>query len=190
MTAIQISSHQAPGSLASTANVPTRNHARRGQGARHVPGDSRRRAEPGIRDVNHTQASRPARYLGEISAVRRGNLVAQTASSRRAKLDVLRPVAPAGNGPANALALPVRAAQAGAQARVVTPQPRQVLLWRCGPRSIRRSRDVTVGYHPGGASRRVRGRTRSPGPLARSGRRRRSWQPTAAPPRVRARRRA
>jgi hypothetical protein len=50
------------------------------------------------------------------------------------------------------------------------------------------ARDVTVGYQPGGASRRVRGRPRSPGPLARSGRRRRSWQPTAAPPRVRARR--
>jgi hypothetical protein len=58
----------------------------------------------------------------------------------------------------------------------------------CGSPSIRPSRDVTVGYQPGGASRRVRGRPRSPGPLARSGRRRRSWQPTAAPPRVRARR--
>jgi hypothetical protein len=85
---------------------------------------------------------------------------------------------------------PESPAQAGAQARVVRPPPRQVLLWRCGPRSIRRSRDVTVGCQPGGASRRVRGRPRSPGSPARSGRRRRSWQPTAAPPRVRARRRA
>jgi hypothetical protein len=74
--------------------------------------------------------------------------------------------------------------------RVVRPPPRQVLLQRCGPPPIRRSRDVTVGYQPGGAPRRVQGRPRSPGPLARSGRRRRSWQPTAAPPRVRARRRA
>jgi hypothetical protein len=56
--------------------------------------------------------------------------------------------------------------------------------------SIGRSRDVTVGYQPCGASRRVRGRPRSPGPLVRSGRRRRSSQPTAAPPRVRAPRRA
>ena len=44
-----------------------------------------------------------------ISAVRRGNLVAQTAGSRRAELDVLRPVTPAANGPANALDLPVTA---------------------------------------------------------------------------------
>src|SRR5712691_2330383 len=33
---------------------------------------------------------------------RRGNLVSQTAGSRRAELDVLRPVTPAANGPANA----------------------------------------------------------------------------------------
>jgi hypothetical protein len=85
---------------------------------------------------------------------------------------------------------PASPAQAGAQARVARPPPGQVLLWRCGPPSIRRSRDVTVGYQPGGASRRARGRPRSPGPPARSGRRRRSWPPTAAPPRVRARQRA
>ena len=38
-----------------------------------------------------------------------GNLVAQAADSRRAELDVLRPVALAANGPANALGLPVGA---------------------------------------------------------------------------------
>jgi hypothetical protein len=53
--------------------------------------------------------------------------------------------------------------------------------------SIRRGRDVTVAYPPGGASRRVRGQARTPRPLTRSGTRRRSWQPIPAPPRVRAR---
>src|SRR6267378_4529064 len=43
------------------------------------------------------------------AAAMRGNLVSQTAGSRRAELDVLRPVTPAANGPANALDLPVSA---------------------------------------------------------------------------------
>src|SRR5215472_6138851 len=38
-----------------------------------------------------------------------GNLVAQTADSRRAELDVPRPVTLAANGPANALGLPMSA---------------------------------------------------------------------------------
>src|SRR5260370_41394803 len=59
---------------------------------------------------------RPARLLGVtpvhgggayVSAVRRGNLVSQPAGSLRAELDLLRPRTPAGNGPANALDLPV-----------------------------------------------------------------------------------
>jgi len=36
-----------------------------------------------------------------------GNLVAQTADSRRAELDVLRPVTLVANGPANASGLPM-----------------------------------------------------------------------------------
>ena len=64
------------------------------------------------------------------------------------------------------------------------------VLGSCGAWPFRPGRvDVTVTYLPGGASRRVRGRARTPGPLAHSGRRRRSWQPTSAPPRVRAPRR-
>src|SRR5260221_13728522 len=44
-----------------------------------------------------------------VSAVGRGSLVSQTGGSRGAELDVLRPVTPAANGPANALDLPVSA---------------------------------------------------------------------------------
>ena len=44
-----------------------------------------------------------------VPAVRRGDLVCQATGSRRAELDVLRPVTPAANGPANALDLPVSA---------------------------------------------------------------------------------
>ena len=53
--------------------------------------------------TRHGDAHTPAQF------VRRGNLVSQTAGSRRAELDVLRPVTPAANGPANALDLPVSA---------------------------------------------------------------------------------
>ena len=79
--------------------------------------------------------------------------------------------------------LPRPPAQVDTHTRVVRPRPRQVLRQR----SIRRRPDLTAAYQPGGASRRVRGRARSRGLLARSGRRRRSWQPIPAPPRVRAR---
>jgi hypothetical protein len=194
--------------------------------------------QPGYRRVRLPGAPRPvvpSRWV--IREVREnahtatdllGNLVAQTAGSRRAGLDVLHPVTPAARRPCQRFGsagerahsprrawLPLRRAVSGCgdpvshQDRASRPvqealprvpgsgrragprcqaAARQVLPWRCGPRPVRRSRDVTAGYQPGGASRRVRGRPRSPGPLARSGRRRRSWPPTAAPPRVRARR--
>lgn len=56
-------------------------------------------------------------------------------------------------------------------------------------RIIRRRRDVAVGYLPGGPSHRVRGRDRTPVPLAGSGRRPRSARPTQEQPPVWARRR-
>ena len=82
---------------------------------------------------------------------------------------------PADPGPVPRIAAghcPASPVQVDAQTRVVRPRPRQIFSSVGGSPSIRRS-------GPAGA----------PVPLAHSGRRRRSWQPTPAPPRVRARRR-
>jgi hypothetical protein len=152
-------------------------------------------------------------------AAMRGNLVAQTAGSRRAELDVLHPATPAAQRPCQRLDLPTsahtrrdgpgcrstgRSVVAGSgqlrglgftsgsrgAPRVVRPPTKASPAPALRVAFDQTQRDVTVGYQPGGASRRVRGRLRSPGPLARSGTRRRSWQPSAAPPRVKVRRRA
>ena len=51
------------------------------------------RPHPGI-----TLSDMEDKENARTAAVRRGNLVSQTAGSRRAELDVLRPVIPAANG--------------------------------------------------------------------------------------------
>jgi hypothetical protein len=50
----------------------------------------------------------------------RGNLVAQTAGLRRAELDVLRPVTPAANGPANARCGRLRSVADGTSPSVIS----------------------------------------------------------------------
>ena len=115
----------------------------------------------------------------------RGNLVAQTAGSRRAELDVLRPVTPASPTALPTLWICRWARTLAATGLAVAPRgaaprpgsgrcadPRCQAAAKASPAlalggspSIRHGRDVAVGYRPRGASRRVWGRPRSPRPL-------------------------
>jgi hypothetical protein len=61
------------------------------------------------RNALWTERSTVSGERPRIPAAMRGNLLAQTAGSRRAELDVLRPVTPAAQRPANALDLPMSA---------------------------------------------------------------------------------